>query len=209
MLMAPAVRKTARHSPAVHETVKRLVAMNGPDRLEPIMSLPLSVADVLREHVVFEIECVDHLYLNVFQPALQLERHVYRFLRDQRGAGAVSSRFFQAMTRQFVQSIEAFASQQQIPLFPFEKNTRKEDLAATYRAQFAPSEGVLFIGKAQEKCRVYRTEKRRNPHTGVSYAWIVKSAALVNHYYFYCVDRNFGPLFLKFCSTFPIAGSFA
>ena len=25
----------------------------------------------------------------------------------------------------------------------------------------------------------------------------------VNHYYFYCVDENFGPFFLKFCSYFP------
>jgi len=25
----------------------------------------------------------------------------------------------------------------------------------------------------------------------------------VNHYYFYCVDRDFGPFFLKFCSYFP------
>ena len=25
----------------------------------------------------------------------------------------------------------------------------------------------------------------------------------VNHYYFYCVDEDFGPFFLKFCSYFP------
>ena len=25
----------------------------------------------------------------------------------------------------------------------------------------------------------------------------------MNHYYFYCVDENFGPFFLKFCSYFP------
>jgi hypothetical protein len=31
----------------------------------------------------------------------------------------------------------------------------------------------------------------------------VKSTALVNHYYFYCLDRDFGPFFLKFCSYFP------
>jgi hypothetical protein len=50
---------------------------------------------------------------------------------------------------------------------------------------------------------VYRTEKRHNPKTQRAYAWIVKSTALVNHYYFYCVDENFGPFFLKFCSYFP------
>src|SRR5215831_4705398 len=44
-----------------------------------------------------------------------------------------------------------------------------------------------------------RNGKKKN----TSYAWIVKSTALVNNYYFYCVDENFGPFFLKFCSYFP------
>ena len=42
-----------------------------------------------------------------------------------------------------------------------------------------------------------------NPKTQRAYAWIVKSTALVNHYYLYCVDQNFGPFCLKFCSYFP------
>src|SRR5207253_1981062 len=57
--------------------------------------------------------------------------------------------------------------------------------------------------KAQEKATVFRTERRRNAETGRSYPWIVRSTALVNQYYFYCVDRDFGPFFLKFCSYFP------
>jgi hypothetical protein len=31
----------------------------------------------------------------------------------------------------------------------------------------------------------------------------VRSTAMVNHYYFYAVDRDFGPFFLKSCSYFP------
>ena len=45
-------------------------------------------------------------------------------------------------------------------------------------------EGVLFVGKAQEKTRTFRTEKRRNPATGVVYPWIVRATAMVNHFYF-------------------------
>ena len=26
---------------------------------------------------------------------------------------------------------------------------------------------------------------------------------MVNHYYFYCIDEDFGPFFLKFCTYFP------
>ena len=51
---------------------------------------------------------------------------------------------------------------------------------------------MLFVGKAQEKASVYRTEKRQNPSTGQTYPWIVRATALVNQYYFYCIDRDFG-----------------
>jgi hypothetical protein len=161
------------------------------------------VADVLREHVTLELECIDRMYLNVYQPNLQIERKVYSFLRQQRGAGAVSALHFQAMTKAFVQSIEAFSKREGIPLITFERNTRKEELAAEYRARFAGSEGILFIGKSQEKVRTFRTEGRRDPNTGASYPWLVQSTAMVNQYYFYGLDDDFGPFFLKFSSYFP------
>lgn len=31
----------------------------------------------------------------------------------------------------------------------------------------------------------------------------MKSTGMVNHYYFYCVAADFGPFFLKFCSSVP------
>jgi hypothetical protein len=81
-------------------------------------------------------------------------------------------------------------------------------VAKEHLARFSAAgreEGVLFVGKAQEKAAVYRTEKRRTPD-GRSYPWLVRSTALVNQYYFYAVDRDFGPFFLKLCSYFPYTG---
>jgi len=170
------------------------------------MSVARTAADVLRPHVTLELECLDRMYLNVYQPQLQLERKVYRYLRGQHGAGAVSSRHFQRMTQDFVHAIETFARQAQVPLLTFDKDTRKEELAAAYRAQFTGTEGILFIGKAQEKVRTFRTQGRRCPQTGASYPWLVKATALVNQYYFYGVDDDFGPFFLKFSSYFPFTG---
>src|SRR2546426_11136128 len=106
-----------------------LADLGGP---EPSMSLPRTVADVIREHVTLELECIDRMYLNVYQPELQLEHHVFQFLRQQRGTGAVSSRFFQEMTRAFIDSIEAFAQQHSVPIIAFEKKQRKDDVAAKY-----------------------------------------------------------------------------
>jgi hypothetical protein len=37
----------------------------------------------------------------------------------------------------------------------------------------------------------------------MTYPWVVDGSAMINHYYFYCVDEDFGPFFLKFCSYFP------
>lgn len=167
------------------------------------MSVPRSVAEVIREHVTLEVEGIDRMYLNVYQPKLQHDRGVVTFFHYHRQQPVVSSALMAPISTTFIKNIEAFAQANDIPLFPFDKEQRKDDVAAEYRTRFRAREGVLFIGKAQEKVPVFRTEKRTNPDTGKKYPWIVKSTAMVNQYYFYCVDEDFGPFFLKFSSYFP------
>lgn len=184
-------------------TVRRSPGPKGTPQTEPNSKLPQTVAEVLHKHVVLELESIDRMYLNVIVPRLQILEGALRFIRQQRKAKVLSSNAVEPMTRAFVQAIEQFVRQQQIPRVSFQKGQRQDELAAQMRARFPRKDGVVFVGKAQEKCTVYRTEKRHNPRTGRAYAGIVKSTALVNHYYFYCVDENFGPFFLKFCSYFP------
>ena len=167
------------------------------------MTLPPSVATLLREHVTLEVESIDRLYLNVYVPLLQREQGGVSFFRYHRGHAFASSALREPMTTAFVASIKRFATQPGVPLITFATGQRKDDVAATYRAAFTQDEGVLFIGKAQEQVAVCRTEPRRHPETGRPYAWIVRSTALVNQYYGYGVDRACGPFCLKFGSSFP------
>lgn len=167
------------------------------------MSVPRSVAEVLEQHVTLEVEGIDRMYLNVYQPKLQHDRGVVTFFRFHRGQTFASSALMEPISADFVRRVEAFAAEQSVPLLTFAKKERKDDVAAKFRAQFTGTEGVLFVGKAQEKTPVFRTEKRTNPTTGQKYPWIVKSTAMVNHFYFYCMDDDFGPFFLKFCTYFP------
>jgi len=44
------------------------------DDPELVVTLPRSVADVLDRHVRFEIESIDRMYCNVYQPRLQYPR---------------------------------------------------------------------------------------------------------------------------------------
>lgn len=167
------------------------------------MSVPRSVTEVLNEHVTLEVEGIDRMYLNVYVPQLQREQGVAGFFRFHRGHQFASSALMDPISKAFVRALEEFAKRENVPVVQFRKGERKDDTAATYRKKFTKAEGVVFIGKAQEKTRVFRTERRRNDKTGATYPWLVQSTAMVNQFYIYCVDRDFGPFFLKFSSYFP------
>lgn len=167
------------------------------------MSVPHTVADVIGEHVRFEVESIDRMYLNVYQPMLQTGGGVSVFFRDHRGEACATALVMSRMTRAFVAAVERFAEKHRLPIVSFEKGVRKEDVFHEHLKHFDCEEGVVMIGKAQEKATVYRTVKRWCAETGKTYPWLMKTTAMVNHYYFYCVDKEFGPFFIKFCSYFP------
>lgn len=167
------------------------------------MSLPRTAAAVISQHVALQLESLDRIYLNVYQPRLQSPAQVAAFFRFHRGHTFASSVLMDPISKAFVAAIEQFVKRNKIPLIPFAKGQRKDDVAKEHLAKFRKNEGVLFVGKAQEKVPVFRTEKRTSPTNGMSYPWIVKSTAMVNQFYFYGVDDDFGPFFLKFGSYFP------
>ena len=136
-------------------------------------------------------------------PQLQREKGVVGFFRYYRGHQFVSGALMDPISKDFVAAMEAFAGCEEIPVVQFRKGQRKDFVAAEYLKRFDKAEGVLFIGKAQEKTPVFRTERRRSEKTGATYPWLVRSTAMVNQFYVYCVDGDFGPFFLKFSTYFP------
>jgi hypothetical protein len=169
-----------------------------------IIMVRKNVAEILTNHVTFELEAIDRMYLNAYVPSLQTGGGFAFFVKSQLGARVPSTMLVAPMSQQFVEAIERFVATEGIDLVTFEKGQRKDDVAQAYLARFEGEEGVLFVGKAQEKASVFRTEKRRDA-AGKTYPWIIRSTAMVNHYYVYLVDKDFGPLFIKFCSYFPYA----
>jgi hypothetical protein len=167
------------------------------------MSVPQTVGEVLRDHVTLEYESIDRMYLNVYIPHLQSVGGVVGYLHAHKGQRFASTAAVAPMTEAFVKSVKEFAERQDVDVVTFKKGQRKDDVTQAYLAEFGSTEGVVYIGKAQEKAWVMRTERRRNRVTGATYPWIVASTAMVNHVYFYCVDEDFGPFFLKFCTYFP------
>ena len=166
------------------------------------MTLPRTVADVLSEHVVFEVECIDRMYLNVYVPQLQYATGLVSYIHRQLGKPVAPTAALAPVSEAFTRSVRSFAASCGIPRVDFAKGQRKDDVALEFLAGFTGTGGVLFIGRAQEKVPLFRTRKRRRAD-GSSYPWIAAETGVVNQYYCYCVDEDFGPFFLKFCSYFP------
>jgi len=147
------------------------------------MTVARTVADVLTEHTVFDVECIDRMYLNVYQPKLQYAAGLVGYVQRQLGLPIPSTAPLARITDRFTRAVHRFAKTEGIPWVDFAKGQRKDDVMLERLKHFTAAEGVVFIGRAQEKTTVFRTEKRRHPD-GVTYPWIVKTTGVINQFYF-------------------------
>lgn len=162
-----------------------------------------TIAEILDHHVAYSVESIDRMYLNGYVPGLQSAAGVAWFLRERRSAKFASSALLDPISRDFERAIERFVRHNRIAVHRFQKGERKDDETQKQLKAFGKADGVLYLGTAQEKMTTVRTEKRRNPSTGQVFPWLVPATAVVKVYYWYIVDEDFGPLFIKFGSYFP------
>jgi hypothetical protein len=135
-------------------------------RPEPIMTLPRTAADVLSDHVVFEVESIDRMYLNVYVPKLQRVGQVVGFLTRHRGFEIASTALVAPMSKDFVEGIGRYAADHGLPLIDFVKGARKDDVMHDYLARSDGSEGVFVhrAGTGEGPDLPYR--KAAQPHHG-------------------------------------------
>src|SRR2546421_15588 len=98
------------------------------------MTLPRSAGDVLSRHVRFEVESIDRMYLNVYQPRLQHTGGAVQFFTGHRGFSYASSALMAQMTEAFVADIHHFIGAHDLPLVHFAKGQRKDDVLHEYLA---------------------------------------------------------------------------
>ena len=107
------------------------------------MSVPLSAADVLGEHVVFELESIDRMYCNAYVRKLTYPGGVASFFTHHRGASFASTCLADPISKRFVASILDFAAEREIPVVRFLKGQRKDDIAHEHLARFDRARGDL------------------------------------------------------------------
>src|SRR3970040_20663 len=106
------------------------------------MSLPRTVGEILRDHTTLEVQSIDRMYLNVYVSGLQYEGGVAAFFRSHRGQRFASSALMAPMSRAFVAAIDAFVAEHALPLIPFAKGQREDNVIATHLARFSCAAGI-------------------------------------------------------------------
>lgn len=98
-----------------------------------------TITSLLSDHVSFELRSIDRIFLQAYCPALQSMGQVIRFLVH-KGFPIPSGVALGKIGRAIVADIEAFVSDNDIPVVRFQKKEVKEDVAAPYLERAAPKD---------------------------------------------------------------------
>lgn len=158
-----------------------------------------TLRELLEDKVELDIEGIDRLYLNAYQPRLQTGGGVVGFFREHRGAQVASTTLMAPMSKDFVKWIYSFAKQHELEIVHFSKGQRKDEVTLAHLKTFHETKGILYIGVAQEKFAGFRVRKQLSERTGTTFPWLYRSTVMCNQYYFIWWTRTL----VRCSSNFP------
>ena len=109
------------------------------------MTVARSVADVLTEHVRFQVECIDRMFLNVYVPQLQYPAGLVGYVHRRLGLPIASTAPLARITDAFCAAVRRFAPDNAIPWVDFVKGQRKDDVMHEHLQRFAGSFSFLVL----------------------------------------------------------------
>jgi hypothetical protein len=171
-----------------------------------VVTRVVTVNDVLEGHVGLDLECFDRIYLNGWVQNLQVPGQVVSFLTGHLGFSIPSPAILERIGLRFRKAVADFAAGHEILVVRFAKGERKLEVMRPYLELLERQKrtGVAAIGVAQEFQRVFTgTTHHADEGGGVPYFSYDKADRRVTAYYFYLVDEEFGPAFIKVCAYFP------
>ena len=166
------------------------------------MATVSNLDQLLDQHVVLDLRCLDRIYLNAYVDTLQVGGQVVTFLTQHLGYPIPSPALFATLGNNFRDAVKAFARRHRIPLVQFKQRQRKIDAMRPLLSKAAGTPGVVAIGLAQEFQSVMVGYDRATQPGAVNFGFH-KADRRVTVYYFYIWDDQFGPGFIKLCSYFP------
>jgi hypothetical protein len=179
------------------------------------MGSAVNINDVLDDHVILDLQCLDRVYLNAYVPNLQVGGQVVTFLTTHLGNDIPSPALFKRMGERFRERVKAFADEQGVPLLRLKRpdRTRWDDRKLDHvrplleDAEREGRQGVVAVVSTQEVQKVFMGYARGKGEHGKAVNFgFDKADRAVTVYYFYIHDAEFGAGFIKLCSYFPYPG---
>jgi hypothetical protein len=169
-----------------------------------------NINEVLEGHVALEVECVDRLLLNAYVPALQVPGQIVRFLCGHLGHPIPSPALLGRIGNRFRAETRRFVAAHKIPVLRLAApdrrrwDDRKLDHVQPHleKAEREGRYGVVALVVAEEFQRVWsaRNRARKPGAAALEFFWEKRR---VGAYYFYILDPEFGPAFIKICTYGP------
>jgi hypothetical protein len=174
------------------------------------MASVANINEALEGHVTLEIECVDRLLLNAYVPGLQVGGQIVRFLRGHLGHPIPSPALLGRIGDRFRAETRRYARAHGIPVLrlgaPDRRrwDDRKLDRVRPYLEQAEREDrfGVVAVVVTEEFQRVW-SARNRSRKPGVASFEFFWEKRRVGAYYFYILDPEFGPAFIKICTYAP------
>jgi hypothetical protein len=162
-----------------------------------------TISSLLADHVTLGVGSVDRLFLQGYVPRLMTEGQVIRFLLD-RGFPIPSPAVLGKIGRDYVNQINQFVVDREIPAVRFVKGDVKEEIAREHfkRAERDGRYGVVMVGVAQEKTSAWRGWRDGGPDGHPHFVYR-RQSIFPNNYYFYIRDPDWGPAFIKTIAYAP------
>ena len=114
----------------------------------------------------------------------------------------LTTSWFESWPAKFHTNVKKFATEHNIPIIDARRNQEKNELAKEYLPKESDFTGVYLIIKSREMTYSFTSQKSKN-NTNPQHRNIIRQDRCVDHFYFYLVDRYWGPICFRFSSHLP------
>lgn len=156
----------------------------------------MQIKERCRKHIKFSYDCLDRIKIRGYILYIQDPGGIVNYLKNFRKLTATKETF-KMITQLLIKNIEKYAKENNIPIIESNNHENKLKLASKHLKQ--NKEGIFCIIKSQENSTCFGTYQNKNK----THTTITKVHRLVNSYYLYLTDAEFGLSYIKICSYLP------
>lgn len=166
--------------------------------------MPLSLETMYQERLRFSYCSFDRIVIRGHVPVLQGKEGggVVAWARSLEPDAILTSSWFEEWATKFHVNVKKFATEHHIPIIAARRNQEKNEISREYLPKEPDFTGVYLIIQAREMTYSFTGQKSKH-NSNPRHRNIIRQDRCVDHFYFYLVDKYWGPICVRFSSHLP------